>query len=230
MASSVQFYGPDQVITAAANRECAAWAMFQGRQFLFKSPEGATLDESLAMLTEILESISVSDATYTLKFYEDLQGKKIKENTPCDGSFNFKLKPAADIEERKTIYRESGQFAALLTRMDERLAALEEQDEQEEEEPQTLGGVLAGLANDPQKIIQLIEVGKAIFGMNKNNSMGELARVAGAPDPADKELQPIIARLRAADPHINAHLEKLAQLAEQQPEFFKMIISQLEKM
>lgn len=230
--ASVQFYGVDAVMQAAQNRNCPAWAMFQGRQFLFKSPEGSADTESLAMLEEILNSITSSEATYTLKFYEDLQGKKIKENTPCDGSFNFKLKTEPQIDERREVYRQSNQIAAVLARLEERQTALEEklnEEDEEDPEPQTLGGILAGLANDPAKIIQIIEIGKSLFGTNKPvNSVGELARVAGAPDIQETELKNTIVRLRAVDPEINTHLEKLAKIAETQPALFKMLLQQLD--
>ena len=85
---SVQFFGADNVIKAAENRKCPAWAIFQGKQFLFKY-EGSDLNESQDFLEKILENLQDSVSVYTIRFYEE--AVKIKENTPYDGSFNFRM-------------------------------------------------------------------------------------------------------------------------------------------
>ena len=140
---SVQFFGKDAVLNAMENRGCASWALFSGRQFLFKSVDGTDLNESATLLDKILESISHSEAVYTIKFFEDKI--KIKENSPCDGSFNFKLVGEDERASRSINYsNNSRQVMDELQKINLRLTEIENEEDQEED-----AGVM-GLIKDPQ--------------------------------------------------------------------------------
>jgi hypothetical protein len=125
------------------NRGCASWALFSGRQFLFKSVDGTDLNESATLLDKILESISHSEAVYTLKFFEDKI--KIKENSPCDGSFNFRLIGEDERSGRAIAYSTNSRAVMdELQKINLRLTEIENEEDEEED-----AGVI-GLIKDPQ--------------------------------------------------------------------------------
>lgn len=223
--ASVQFYGTDAVLLAAENRNVPNWAIFQGKQFLFKYEEG-NMDESLQYLLSILQSLQISSATYTICFYED--DVKIKQNTPHDGSFNFKTISEGEREAKNQSYQNNS--AAILQKLDAietRLSLIEEEDEEEdEEEPGGLNGIVAGLLNEPDKLMQLINVGKSLLGIG---SPQRPAAVAGVPgNDEDEKINRAIESLKQSDPDFSIHIEKLAAIAKEQPKFFNQLIKMLE--
>lgn len=129
-SSSCQFVGIDAIIRAYARRGVPAWSIWHNKQFMFKY-EGTDISEGEAILTEHLEALRNSVATYTLCVYEDIPGGKIKSKTENDGSFNFQLKPkdAGDNYEGNQLLREIRQAQI---EQENRLAALEEGEEGEE--------------------------------------------------------------------------------------------------
>src|SRR5574343_316699 len=85
--ASIQFNNLESVLNAYTNRGVDAWAIFQGSQFMFKGI-------GLSDLEQILNSLSNggTNAVYKLKVFEEITDEKnIKNNTPDDGSFNFRL-------------------------------------------------------------------------------------------------------------------------------------------
>ena len=140
---SIQFFGKDAVLNAMENRGCASWGIFSGRQFLFKY-EGTDMNESATLLDKILDSISQSEAVYTIKFFEG-EKIKVKENSPCDGSFNFKLVGEDERASRSINYsNNSRQVMDELQKINLRLTEIENEEDEEE-----AAGVM-GLIKDPQ--------------------------------------------------------------------------------
>lgn len=224
-SSSVQFYGPDAVLMAAENRNVPNWAIFQGKQFLFKY-EGGNMDESLQYLESILSSLQVSAAVYTICFYEDAE--KIKQNTPHDGSFNFKTISESEKEQRQQAYQNhSSAIMQKLDAIETRLSIIEEEDsEEEEEETGGINGIIAGLLNDPDKILQLINVGKSLLGIG---SATRPTAVAGVPvNDETEKINQAIESLKQSDPDFANHIDKLATIAKEQPKFFNQLIKMLE--
>lgn len=227
MASSVHFYGTDNVVSAAENRNCPRWGIFNGRQFLFKY-DGEDMAESLSMLEKILESLQASGtvAAYTIKFYEEKV--KIKDNTPYDGSFNFRLVEEEEREQRRVMY--STQSKALEERMQriEELLAPAGEEEDDEPEPDTIGGVLMGLLKEPAKIEQLISGVRNIFGGVKHaGAIGSTPPMA-ATGSDEAKVQQAIQVLKLHDPKIADHLLKLAGIATDKPDAFKYLLTMLD--
>ena len=91
VSSSCQFVGADSVLRAYVRRGVPSWAIWHNKQFMFKC-ETSDIDEGEQSLSEHLEALRNSIATYTLCVYEDIPtGGKIKSKTENDGSFNFQL-------------------------------------------------------------------------------------------------------------------------------------------
>lgn len=237
--ASVQFYGKDSVIEAAENGGFSCWAIFVGRQLLFKSTD-RDANASLNFLDKVLQTISHSEATYTLKFYEpEGVNFKIKENTPCDGSFNFKLVEEEERQARRVLYQ--GNSAAVL----EELKALRnevaeikavkelEDDEDETEKPLSLNGIIAGLLKEPEKITQLFEIGRTLFGRKQNPhipavALGNVPQTMQTMTEQDK-INAAIERLKANDAKLAEHLTKLSDIAENDKTSWKYLLNLLDQ-
>jgi hypothetical protein len=250
-SSSIHFFGIDNVIVAAKNRSCPNWGIFQKGQFLFKY-EGNNMEESIQLLGNILETIQESAAAYTIKFYEqDGKAVKIKENTACDGSFNFRLIEEEERQERRASYSmASKQVLETLTKINERLERLEDQDmeDEEEEEPENLQSALIGLISQPHKITELISGIKSLLGSDQPavHQIGNINRVGqnadrgedpgpGAGDQLSQiekanRIANVLDALEKSDPQILEHLEKLSAIATNSPLQFKSLISMLNLM
>src|ERR1700733_8061095 len=94
--ASIQFRGVGDSLSGFDDMSCEYWAIFEGKYLRFKGEGSDSLKKTLTTLKK-----SYSEATYTLCGYTDLEKKsKITLNTPCDGSFNFKLYSDDDTSER----------------------------------------------------------------------------------------------------------------------------------
>lgn len=222
--ASVQFYGAEKIIEAAANRKCCRWAIFCGSQFLFKY-EGESDQESQDFLSQVLESIEHSSAVYTIKFYED--AVKIKDKTPHDGSFNFRLIGEDERMQKQAVYQTGSR--AVIDKLEAIEARLNAIDEAEEEEPAGISGVLMGLLQEPEKLGALINIGKSLLGMGPTYTQ-QPVRVAGTPGGEDEKLSKAIETLKRNDPKIADHLGKLADISETDKATFKYLLSMLDKM
>lgn len=233
MASSVQFRDIDGVIKAYENRDVPAWSLWQQKQFMFKY-EGTSLDEGAQQLEDTLKLLGQSsNAIYTLKVYEDLPGGKIKSNTPDDGSFNFKING----EEQQIT---QGQYASLkynndlrqeLAEIKEKLAAIEEEGE-EEPEPENKLGVIGDIISHPvlQPIIQSFMASLLTTKSALPAAPPQMQRVAISGINDDVVLNEAVNQLKECDPKLPEHLAKLAKMAKENPQGFNFLIATLDQM
>lgn len=232
--SSVQFKGVDSVIQAFQNRQVPSWSLWQGKQFMFKC-ESQDISESSIQLETILETLSQSsNAIYTLKVYEDLPKEgKIKNNTPDDGSFNFKL----NIETQEI---NSNQYSTLRNqgKIEERLIAIEkkldEPFEDEEEKPRSKLGMIGDILNDPGVSAILIPLLTKVLGIgniNQNTERMMPVTISGInADDEDDKLKQAISILKTADSNLSYHLMKLAELSQNDAGSFQFLLQTLDRM
>lgn len=237
--ATVQFFGVDQVMEAAENLNCPAWAIFISRA-LFTKYEGSEMTESLQLLQKNLEALSRpgSTAIYTLKFFESETGKAIKlnERTVCDGgSFNFKLVEPA--EREAMLIGNSSQYG-MIAEMRKEIEELKKQKAAAEaliddDEPESIGTVLLDLLKKPAELAQLVNIGRAMIGMPVQN-MGAIGSVPAIPAIPESKMQQVdrlekaLDTLEKSDPLLIDHLEKLAHMATTNPEQFKGTVSILD--
>lgn len=229
VSSSIQFKGLEAVLDAFQSRGVPAWSLWQGKQFMFKCEE-SDMVQSLSELNTILTALAQSsNAIYTLKVYEDLgKGGKIKDSTPSDGSFNFKLNSP---EQEVTI----AQYSTLRNQnnIDARLGAIEklliEREEEEEEEPQSKLGVIGEILNDPGVSSIVVPLIMKAFGLGDVKSpynMQANAQIAGINDEA--ELSEAIRILKEHDANLSTHLMKLAKIAQNDKNSFDFLLKTLD--
>ena len=231
--SSIQIKGLDNVVAAYTNREVAPWSLWQGKQFMFKY-EGEDINEGASQLEQTLQMLAQSsNAIYTLKVYEELgKGGKIKNNTPDDGSFNFKL----NLDSQEIT---ANQYSTMNNRNEvlQRLAAIEEKlsndEEEEEEQPQDYGlGMIGTILTHPT--IQPIATQFMLGILSKILPAGSQPPANQPPAAAingideDNVIEQAIETLQQHDDKLAEHLQKLAAMAEQNPQGFKFLLQTLD--
>lgn len=160
ISSSVQFIGAQRVMKAFGARGVPSWAIFCNKQFMFKY-EGVDISEAETVLSDTLDMLAGSKATYTLNVYEDLhKSAKIKSTTPYDGSFNFQL-----VDKAALGYVDGGQgdllreFREVTSELKERLAELEADKDEEKIE-----GNIIGMVKEVMTIPGVSELAGAVIG------------------------------------------------------------------
>jgi len=238
--ATVQFFGIEQVMEAAENLNCPAWGIFISRA-LFTKYEGSDMSESLQLLSKNLEALGRSGTTgiYTIKFFEADPGKaiKINERTVCDGgSFNFKL---IEPEEReiKLIANSSqyGIIAEMKKKIDDLEKKLEQAEEYEEPEAQSIGAIVMDLIKNPDQLGQLVNIGRAALGLPIQSIPASIGALPSSPavmmEQKEKDLERLsdaIDTLEKSDPRLVDHLEKLAKMATDNPDQFRATVSMLD--
>jgi hypothetical protein len=241
LSKSVHFRGEEQVIEAYKNRGVPAFALWQDKQFLFKY-EGNKLDEGEALLSTWIEMLvtNQSSAIYTVCVYEDLKpGQKIKDKTPYDGSFNFRLfdNPSGYLppQQFQQYQQQGGNVKVLLDKMNaqqseiERLKMIIEEGAAGDEEEDSLG-MVGKILEHPvlgpalQPLIQRLGGSIADLIVGKGGEPGEqqqtqMRRISGI-EISDQQLSDAIEKLQQYVEDLPAVLEKLALIAEKQPKQF----------
>ncbi len=251
MAGAVQFFGKEQVMEAADRMQCPAWAIYHSGRQLFTKYEMNNIDESLDTLEQALDLILLnrSDAIYMIKFFEIPKGServKINEKTVCDGgSFNFKTITPELREQNQMGYLQSQQQI----QYEKRIMALEQKlkEAEQEPEPESIGSVFLDLLKRPDELAQLVNIGRLAVGLPVANlgaiagltRIGENSHVSEPTEQFTSEeainrdqqvdrLAGAIDILEKHDPKLVAHLEKLAKMAEEKPDEFKMTLGLLD--
>jgi hypothetical protein len=244
--ATIQFKGIDSVVSAFENRNVDAWSICDGKRLIIKGIGRNDLDEFLKLISQ-----SSTNAIYTLKVYEDISdAKKIKSNTPDDGSFNFRL----NTDEQEIT---NSQYAGLNRKLEleQRLGNIErlltEETNEPEEEEETIGSIIKGLLDEPQKLNQLIEIGKSLMGfpgakpaIGQIKYAGQIAGLApgntindlpGATEESNyvagdklQRLGNAIDTLEKYDGKLVEHLEKLANIATSNPKKFQGLLTMLD--
>lgn len=244
VSSSIQFYGKDAVLQAFEHRGVDFWTLWQGRNMMTKGEGGQALSEYLDMI-----AAGGTNAIYTVRVYEDIDDiKKLKSNTPDDGSFNFRLNDPAQIMTPSQMgsFNQTNQMLKELTERLDRMEAarLEETEEEDEEEDEAI--TIGGLLRDPERLQKLVEIGRQILGAVSGSPMRQIPAIgavsrAGQQPPAnevgqvpqseEERLQRLgnaLDTLEKNDPQIIEHLEKLASIAANDPSHFKSLVSILD--
>lgn len=235
---SVQFRGIEKVLSAYDNMQVAPWALFSGSQLLAKS-EATEIESGKALLSQLLNDLNNDDnvATYTLCVYDDLaEGEKIKNKTPFDGSFNFKL--------NDTMNDYKAQRNAGIGQVAERLAAieakLEKGNEAFEDEPESSSpwGHIGKIMDHPevQKAIagRFVAILDGITNMFTPKAAPLSPSAVGigsvAPQLSQEQtakLNQALQYLMSADPQLGDHLLTIAIIAKNDPQKYSQLITML---
>lgn len=242
MGASVNFSGKENVLTAYRNRDIPTWAIFQAKNLVTAGDDEASLTAYLDMLM----AGGGTDPVYTLKVYNgDLDPDTITDRTEANGAFNFKLFGSGGMlggtggPHNIGTMMQNKVYGALQADIE---AMIDERLGREPAKQKTgIGGLIDGLLNDPDELVNFIGKIKNIFSPSPMQPYGNV-RLAGIPGQAKttemagtltpeekmERIAAVIDRLERADPKLLSHLEKLAELAEKKPFIFSAALQQIE--
>lgn len=229
--ASIQFLGLEPVLQMFTNRGIETWGLFQGKQFL-SAGDGAD------GLRQYLNAVAPygSQAIYTLKVYTgNPDPDEITDKTQANGSFNFKLTEGQVGAPAKVGGYGMGSLDPITAKLHELVAAKVgdaiEDILNPKPEKQDIGDVIMGYLEDPDALASVIgAVGKLL---NRGQVPAQLGQVAGlgatAAQTGDRvhRLAGALDRLERVDPQLVEHLEKLADIGEQDPDIYKILIKKL---
>lgn len=223
---TLQFNSLESVLDAYDNRQVESWAIHQGKQFMFK---GQGHDELLTILNSI--SKGGTNAIYTIKVFEDVDDvKKIKSNTPDDGSFNFRLNSdqmTLTTEQYTSVYSNRA-IAEKLEALEKRLLEDEEIENEKNKSLGKIGDILEHPVIAPIVPILLEKIISTIFGNNNQNNQNNMLPAMAISGISDDEIiEDTIEKLKVFDPEVKNHLLKLLEMANNNNELFKIVINSL---
>lgn len=223
-AKSVQFREAEDIINTYQDNNSPAFAIFHNDTLIHKYT-GDDLNEGCELLAKWLVKLENSAAIYTLRIYDKVPGDgSIRSQTPYDGSFNFRFR---EYDAMGGTSKTDSKVLEILTRMDQRIAELEQEKEEKENSGPALGWVGDLLAHPEIKNIAM-----GIMSGVLQNVVGSLK----LPQPAtvgninSDPLQTALAILAKNDARLIEHLQKLAALSEQNKAMFDMLLKTLDGM
>ncbi len=234
----VQFRGVKATVEALQNIEVPNWALFNGKIMIEKC-ETDDLNESVSLFAAICNKLhsSNSTGTYTLKTYEDLDGKHIKPSTEPDRSFNFTLFEPGEFTPG---FHSGGREDRLMQRLDAIEAKIAAQDDSEEGE-EKIGSVVMDWVN---KFLEMPEIRSRVATAmgslldkflpmpNNNNNQGAISNPASIGSVPDEQKQielinQAVQLLYSVDKNLGVHLMKVAEIAQKNPGKYNMLIGML---
>jgi hypothetical protein len=233
------FKGKEAILKAYMFNKVPAWAIFVDRIPMF-SYEGDELEVGESFLNEAIDNLieCMGNGTYQLRIYKEVTAKGILNNTPFNYGFKFQLLPDDEYEARNPA-------GVSMSGINKRLAALEAQEETEEEEDKSFGGQLGKMMMRPemqdfvmQKIFGFVNsifasknAPGAMAGFTNMGTTGQTgqppktsAELYSALPPVEKQnFDQAAYILMANDPQVGTHLMKLANLLISNPAMYQSL-------
>jgi hypothetical protein len=249
-SNSVAFRGVGQVVEAYTANDIAPWAIVTGAgkvQDVMFAYEGDDVTEGASMLNECLKRMKAgsSSASYSLRTYKLKSGAEIESNTVWCRSFPFKLYNEEDedyspFEAGRRHYQRQAdeQIKALQEQIDLLKKMQEDREDEVDEKPEGIAGVVYGIFNDPimkpvfmnalagivSKIVPMQARPAAVAGIN-NGSDDPVQSVLEQGQP--EKVQQAINILCTQDPKLGDHLLKLADISLKNPGQFQHLLGML---
>ena len=233
MAKSIHFRNIEDTVNAVKSTGYEAWSVWEQNLLLCKGIGTDDLQQFLDLLSD-----GGTNAIYTVKYYAKIADKDdIKNNTAHDGAFNFKMNgdgqeiTQAQYGSIKHSNELQNRVSGIEAKIDLIAEALERDTDEVEEKPNRLGIIGEIMAHPSIAPImpRLIESFLGALQPQQQPQRIPMPAIASVGNiPADNELQAAIDKLKTFDPKLSEHLTKLAIIAEQQPQTFKMILNSLD--
>jgi len=225
---SVQFVGRHNVVDAFKSRNITTWGLFEKKVFLCGGENADALEAFLKKLEP-----SGTAAVYTLRVYKNIEDPdELTDKMECNGSFNFRLTNAAIGGSESG----AGGYAGIMAKLDELEQRINGDDDDDDDE-NSISGIVLGWLREPQKLATVVGAFKSLATPGPMMPVSEPAMVGafetknkGSQMSDEEKIQRLsvaLDRLEKKDPDIIVHLEKLADLAEKNPQLFNLLIAQL---
>lgn len=241
--SSIDFKGVQGALAAYKAKCIDTWGVFNKGNFM----QSGSCEELLSDYLELMEQQG-SRTTYTLKMYKGVEADEVTDKTPNHGSFSFTLHEAG-------AYSAGGMGSmGVGNNISARLAAIEKKlnagPVKDESLGVKLGNTVLGWFEDVDDVAKIAGIIGMFMGktpppavMQSVAALGGMdAKRVGANLPAAEQQDEVIElteaqerliqryatvidRLEKKDPEFLMHLEKLATLAETNPQMYTMACS-----
>lgn len=242
-STAVVFRGIAQVLDAYQANDIAPWALIIGND-VFCAFDGSDMEAGRAMLDETLRRLHQgnSRATFDLRVYKLKGDQEILSNTPHLRAFKFSLYADSDQTPFEHGRREASlmydqKFEEMSREIAELKKALAEAEEQDDEEkPSSVNGMLAGILELPNvkqalslKLLGLID---KIVPMNPGGA-ARPAAIAGIEGSSlldydqQQKVQQAINILCSRDAKLGDHLLSVANIAVTNPAAYTTLIGML---
>lgn len=223
--AGIQVIGKDATLKTYEAYDIDTWGLFQDKRPL----AAGSGSEELSKWLDIFEPAG-STGQYTLRLYADIPPEQVDMGTAYRFCFVFKLYDT---------YGGQGVIGGYHTiQMQQEIASLKKQLEEggSDDEPD-LNDTIMGYLENPTKLGQFIGAIKQIWSNNPAEQVSGVTHIGNTNQPEGtslsendatiERLAAVIDRLEKADKNILDHLEKLAEMAEKNPNKFNMAISML---
>ena len=226
--ASAQFTNKEDVLQAYDTNGISVWAIFANKVPFIKGEGYQALEKALDLLEE-----KTTNCLYTLKVYEDINPKSIREKTEASAGFNFYLNAESQMittGQYQRMYAPNNELISVVNGLKKELEAMKA--ERDEEPPPSKLGIVGEIMDHPvigsilEKIAmkfidQAIPAGTNIAEVLPMRAVGNIS--------TDQDLVKALEKLKQYDPNLTKHLQKLADIAEKEPATFAMVISALDK-
>jgi hypothetical protein len=227
MASGIQVLGKQQTLDMFDAYDLGVWAIFQSKEPIV-SGEGS--EDLSAWLDRLLPAGSVS--VYTLRLYDGIEPNNITKNSDYRYCFSFKL------------HSDYGMVGGsyINNSLQQRIEGLEKKLEDSNGEEDDLKSIIMGWLEKPEKLATVIGAVKNLLSKGAAvvepaaavNAIGSIPTTQQQSESTILEneatldrLSKVLDRLEKKDKDILKHLEKLADIADQKPDTFNFLISNL---
>lgn len=167
---SVECYGVDEIMRKFKLHGIPSHAVFQGNNMLYQRTFDE-YDEAESFFLENIKSIHPeSKATYTVRLYEDVPDKGIKNNTDYSGMFRFKVSPKQDYTPvSQNQYEKPGKLGAgderymnfIERELQEAKARIRELEQEGKEKDEIIAELEDEIEEEPDKLGAMGQLGKA---------------------------------------------------------------------
>jgi hypothetical protein len=247
-SNTVAFRGVGQVVEAYKSNDIGPWAICNGSgkvmdiMFAYEEDDVAAGAE---MLSEILKRMQAgsSSASFALRTYKLKAGEDIMSNTAWYRSFSFKLYEDEEFSPfdagRSHYAKQADEKIRLLQEQIDLMKKQMEQDEEEDEKPEGVAGIVYGIFNDPimkpifmqavagivSKIVPMPARPAAVAGIGNGAQAEPMQSVLESGQP--EKVQQAINLLCTQDAKLGDHLLKLADISIKNPGQFQSLLGML---
>ena len=217
--AGVQLVGAENILSALEKTGAEGWAIVQGRNLRVTGSSSGELQEWLSIL-------SASQSSFTLRLYSDMEGDEgITLNTPYNASFVCSMNNGFSYPGM------SGIHPNLLARLESIEKKLSEEEPDEDEI--NLNRIIMDYLHNPGKLATAVGAIKNLLGGGGSplQAVGSTTPGIAAPLNDEEKLQRLsvaLDKLERADKNIVVRLEKLAHIAETDPDTFALLLKKLD--
>jgi len=242
MSERAWIVGSDGVVSwyeELADKDAPYYSVWFGKQLRF-TYDGDDIEEGAELLRKNLEMVTKqqNSSLLTIKLHKE-KNRYVNDKTPYNAAIEFRCIP---IEEDQVAYASLPR--GIIGQLQQQIKDLKEE---KNAGPKGIMGYLEPMLENPevqsmlagmaagvfQKVMGIFTPGGQPGALPASHGQAQGAAMAGVQDPNEQEadkLDGALLTLEKADPEIIDDLARLAKIANDKPEVFKLLLTQLRTM